>query len=118
MKIKHRVPVKTTLRDEVDETYEAEVQAATSRGEREYRKASERLARAEARRAKVAAEDHQSEPSRRKWRKRLIALEAEIELRRAELQSIARSMRSAPASSPHRGRKGTPPPVITPGELL
>lgn len=117
MKIKHRVPSAAPRQTTVDADYESEVQAATSRGEKEYRKACERLARAEARHAKAAAEQH-GDRTRRKWRKRLMALEAEIEHRRAELRSLAGSMRSAPASSAHRGRRGTPPPVIAPGEVI
>lgn len=106
MKITHRNP--TARWDYVppsatpDAEYEAEVQASTDRGERQYRRLAERLARAEARLAKAST-------TRKTPRRRLADLVAVVELRRAELEDYRRMMTGSPASAQHRGPRGYRP---------
>ena len=92
MRVKHRTPVAdwfaTPVSDPVDPAYEAEVQHATNRAEREYRQAQERLARAEKRlasaRAKLTA------------RKQIRVLERLVAERKAELGRYRDLMTSPP----------------------
>jgi hypothetical protein len=84
--------------------YEAEVEQATHRSEREYRRRQERLARAEEKLARARAS------SQTRTRKKLIAeLVAMVEMRRQELEEYRRMMVSSPASAEHRGRKSFRP---------
>lgn len=107
-----------------DPDYEARVQRVTEQAEHAYHKAEERLRRAQERRDKAAAKavTMRARSARRseirKAERDLMRLEELVEERRRELQCIASQMRSAPASAKHRGRRGTPPPAITPGELI
>jgi hypothetical protein len=92
MKVTHRHLVSSWFTipesDPVEPEYEAEVQQATQRGERNYRKAQERLTRAEAR----LSEAIQAQEAR----KRITQLRQEVDLRRAELEDCRRLMAAAP----------------------
>lgn len=71
----------------VDDSYETEVQHHTERGEREYRQARERLARAEKRLAQV-----QGRPSTTARKKLAVRLQAILAERRAEIAEYERMM--------------------------
>ena len=92
MKIEHRASVAdwfaVPVSDHVDPEYEAEVQQATQRAEREYRQAQERLRRAEERLAKARREQQA--------RRRIIQLQQEVDLRRSELETCRRLMTATP----------------------
>ncbi len=126
MKIRHRraaAPM-TSWDPAEDPDYEARVQRVTDHAEHAFRKATDQLRKAQERRDKAAARaaalraDGGQKSAMRKAERDLMRLEALVEERRRELQCLASQMRSAPASSTHRGRRGTPPPAITPGELI
>lgn len=108
MKIAHRNPTAAWFHvpesATVDPSYAAEVQRHTDRGEREHQRREARLARAEARLAKAQAVTRQ-QPSHQ----HLAELQAQVELRRAELEQYRRSMTSAPASAQHRGTRSFRP---------
>lgn len=116
MKIRHRVPVdKIPTSDPVTPEYEAEVEQATSRAERRYRQAANRLRRDEEKLARLRAEEENSR-SRRTRRQWIAELEALVELRRIELDKLHRLLVASPASSQHRGTQAghrhVPPPKI------
>lgn len=100
MKIGHRASGRpwfaTPESDSVDDAYEAQVQQSTERGEREYRQAQERLARAEKRLASLSTQA--GRPGRKKLIKRLEGLVAE---RRAEVAEYERMM-TTPVVSPDK----------------
>lgn len=91
MKINHRPGAPKWFQvpesDPVDDSYAAEVQRHTERGEREYRQAQERLGRAEKRLARVRCQ--KATPARGKLAARLQALITE---RRAEIAEYERMM--------------------------
>ncbi len=126
MKIRHRLPVSpmTSWDPAEDPDYEERVQRVTDQAEHAFRKAEEQLRRTQERRDKAATKaanlraGNGRKSEIRKAERDLMRLEALVEERRRELQCLASQMRSAPASSAHRGRRGTPPPVVTPGELI
>lgn len=92
MKLGHRYPganwFAVPVSDSVTPEYEAEVQQATGRAEREYQKAHERLARAEDRLAEALR--------KQEARKRITQLRQEVDQRRAELEDCRRLMMAAP----------------------
>lgn len=100
MRITHRSPAVNWFAvpesDPVDDDYEAEVRQVTERGEREYRQAQERLARAEKRLAGARAQKGRSG-----HRKRVAQLQALADIRRAELAEIERMM-TAPVTADKR----------------
>jgi uncharacterized protein (DUF2132 family) len=112
MKITHRNPAANWFAIPqsavIDPDYEAEVQWATERGEREYRRRAERLQRAKDRLTKATRA--------RTSAKRLAVLEAAVELRRQELEAYRRLMVASAASAEHRGVKSYRP-VPNPGGM-
>lgn len=112
MKIKHRVPAAQMVRsDPITPEYQAEVDRTTARAEAAYARALKRLHAAEERLAQVQAR-------RAPKRKQQIAeLEAMVELRRTELETLHRMMTSSPASSMHRGTKAGHRHIPSPGIL-
>jgi hypothetical protein len=102
VKHKHRVPTPSWWQvppsSYVDPAYQAEVERDTARGEREYRLRQERLACAEERLAAA-----QEAKGRRVSRRRMAELQADVELRRQELETYRRAMVASPASAEHRG---------------
>lgn len=92
MKIAHRAPAAdwfaVPVSDPVDPEYEAEVQQATQKAEREYQKARECLRHAEERLAEAM--------QRRQARKRVLQLQQEVDLRRAELKDCECLMMAMP----------------------
>jgi hypothetical protein len=107
MRIAHHAPAAHWFAvpesDPVDDAYEAQVQQSTERGERGYRQAQERLARAEKRLASLNAQA--GVPGRKKLIKRLEGLIAE---RRAEVAEYERMMTApvVPADKQLRLRTG------------
>jgi hypothetical protein len=97
VKIAHRRPGASWFAipesDPVDAGYEAEVQQATGRAEREYRQAHARLESAERRLAAAMAQ--QASAARRK---RLAQLQETVDQRRAEVAEYARLM-TAPVAA-------------------
>jgi hypothetical protein len=81
--------------------YEREVQESTRRLERRYQQARRRADRAEARLAQ--AHGHRARAR----------LQAEVELRRAELAELERMMQAAPAGTQHRGTRSYRPVPVT-----
>jgi hypothetical protein len=108
MKISHRTPSANWFHVPpsavVDADYEAEVQRSTARGEREYRRREQRLAKAEARLATARGENR-----KKVTRQHLAELVALVELRRAELDEYRRLMVGVPASAEHRGTRSYRP---------
>jgi|ERR1017187_2371085 hypothetical protein len=91
MKITHRTPCPSWFAipesDPVDDDYADKVRQATERGERQYREAQNRIARAEARLGRTRAQKATGN------RKKLISrLEALVAARRAELAELERLM--------------------------
>lgn len=97
MKITHRPPGANWFTvpesDPVDDNYADEIRQAAERGERGYRQAQQRLARAEARLASVRAQ--KATDARKKCAARL---EASIAERRTELAELERIM-TTPAAA-------------------
>jgi hypothetical protein len=117
MKITHRVPTIAPRSAITTPEYEAEVQRSTQALERRYRRAEQRLRSAEARRETVLRRQVR-EAQQRKYARELREAIALVELRRTELEALARMMQAAPASSVHRGdRSYRPVPPITGGLL-
>lgn len=111
MKIRHRVPVAAFRSEPMTPEYEAEVLAATSRLERQYRKAEKRLAQAIAK----AEEAERQSQVRRVKRSVVSDLWAVVELRRMELDSYARLMATSAQSSAHRGNASFRPVPVNHG---
>lgn len=101
MKIRHRVPTEAlAYRPEpISERYQAEVDTATERSERD---ALRQLQVAERRLARLV------QVAKPKTHALKVAIEL-VEIRRQELLAIQRSMQSVPASSAHRSRAGHRP---------
>jgi hypothetical protein len=93
VKIAHRNPASKWFAapesDPVDEDYEAEVRQSTDRGEREYRQAQDRLARAEKRLARA-----QAQKATAASRKHMAQLREIVGERRTEVDRLARLMAS------------------------
>jgi hypothetical protein len=106
MKLTHRPPGSSWFAapaaDHVDDGYEAEVQRSTQHGEREYQQAQGRLARAEQRLA--GAVSGRATAARKK---RLAALRALVDERRAELAALERLMTAAPVTAIRQARHRT-----------
>ena len=88
----------------LDERYEREVQRSTEKLERLYARAEKRARRAEERLNRA-----QQDPKHQTKRHLIAQLEAEVELRRVELEEYRRMMVTVPASAEHRGRKSFRP---------
>lgn len=105
MKIAHRNPASKWFAapesDPVDEDYETEVRQATGRGEREYRQAQGRLARAEKHLAAAQAQKATAAARRRTAQLREI-----VDERRAEVGRLARLM-TAPVTADKQVRLRT-----------
>jgi len=107
VKIRHRIPPEALHRSEpISERYQAEVDAATGRGERRYRDAQRRLERAEAK--LVKAEWIKAKPQREHA---ILVARVLVELARQELLALQRAMSYSPASAEHRGT-GRHRPVV------
>jgi hypothetical protein len=98
---------------EWEERVEREAKATTDAAERAWRKAQERLARAEERRAKIAAMAPAGVTTRR-----LAVAEQMVELRRAELREIERLMTGHSAPAKNRGRRSYRPVPYSDGSAL
>ena len=99
MKVTHRIPTQELHSAVLDERYAREVEAATNRGERDFKRAVQRLRAAERRVARLETE----KPTKRTRKELSVALEL-LEIRRAELAQISDLMTGIPASSVHRSR--------------
>jgi hypothetical protein len=117
MRIKHRLPVLPAKSAEVSAEYQAEVDRATSAAERRFRVAQQRLESAERRRDRLQAQRVTAARARQHKRDLATAL-ALVELRRAELEELARMMQSSPASAVHRGDRSYRPVPAGNGTLL
>lgn len=111
MKIRHRVPSAECRPAVVSDEYEAEVARATQSAERRYRQAQQRLAAAERRLEKVRS-------TTRPVPGDIAVATALVELRRQELDELARMMQSAPATAVHRGTRSFGPVPRTFGSRL
>lgn len=100
MKIPHKVNHGYTS-DRTDprwaERVEREAEVTTAQAEREYAKAAERLARAE---AKAQGEERKPKPDR----KRVARLWAVVVARREELLALQRLTQASPAGAQNRGK--------------
>ncbi|SLD50621.1 Uncharacterised protein [Mycobacteroides abscessus subsp. bolletii] len=85
-KSRHRVPTLAMTSDPIDERYQAEIDTATNRLERRYRRAQCALQKAQAR-AQRALQLHAAHPSRANRDVR-DGLQVLVERRRAELHEI------------------------------
>lgn len=86
------------------DTYEREVERSTEKLEREYARAEKRVQQAEARLGRAQRD------TKTKTKRHLLAeLEAQLQIRRDELEEFRRMMVSVPASAEHRGTKGFRP---------
>lgn len=117
MKYRHRVPILPPVSAVVTPEYQAEVDRSTARAEREYQQAQTRLAAAERRAERVRKQNVPATKQRHHARELATAL-ALVELRRAELEELARMMQSAPSTVSHRGRKSYRPIPVTHGTNL
>lgn len=104
MKIKHRVPVAKPKSDPISEDYQAEVDRATAKLEKQYEAAQRRL-EAAIRKAEAA----QGRAKGKGKSKSEIELWALVELRRKELAQIAALMHPSGAGVKHRGRASFTP---------
>lgn len=114
MRTGHRTPAASWFAipesDPVDPAYEAEVQQATQRAERDHQRAQDRLARAERR---LAAARRQQ--ARAADRKRIRALEELVAERRAQLRELERLMQQAPLTDgPNRSGDRRNARAVTP----
>lgn len=115
MKIKHRVPTAAyELRSAVlTPEYEAEVTRSTERLERAYAQAQRRLERAQ-QRASHAQRELDAHHSKQAKRVARLAW-AEVEVRRAELESLHRQMTSTVQAARSRGRRSFRPVPVSVG---
>lgn len=118
MKSRHRVPTMQTPPhgQEVTPEYQAEVDRTTESAQRRYRIAEQRLAAAE-RKAEQLQGQKVKAAQQRQHKRDLATAMALVELRRGELEELARMMQTAPATAGHRGRKSYRPVPPTESRL-
>lgn len=88
----------------LDVRYEREVQRSTEKLERAYARAEKRAQQAEQRLERAKAN-----PRHRAKQHLIATLEAELQVRRDELEEYRRMMVAVPASAEHRGTKSYRP---------